>query len=95
MTKYRIFNDLSKYIVWRIGASNPVRSFAVTKINFKSESLSLNSLADQLFNDTRLNELEKCVVLLQMYTYVGSDQYYKAKSSYRDKCSREDSENFI
>ena len=34
---------LSKYIVWRIGASNPVRSFAVTIINFKSESLSLNS----------------------------------------------------
>ncbi len=60
-----------------------------------SESLSLNSLADQLFNDKRLNELERCVVLLQMYTYVGSDQYYKAKSSYRDKCSREDSENFI
>ena len=60
-----------------------------------SESLSLNSLADQIFNDKRLNELERCVVLLQMYTYVGSDQYYKAKSSYRDKCSREDSENFI
>ena len=60
-----------------------------------SESLSLNSLADQLFNDKRLNELEKCIVLLQMYTYVGNDQYHKAKTSYTNNCSREDSENFI
>ena len=84
-TKYLSNNGSKNYII--IDKRKNLRMF--------SESLSLNSLADQLFNDKRLNELEKCVVLLQMYTYVGSDQYHKAKPSYRNNCSREDSENFI
>ena len=60
-----------------------------------SESVSLDSLASKLLNDERLDELEKCVVLLQMYTYVGNDFYYKAPSNISDDCEREDSEKFI
>ena len=60
-----------------------------------SELASLDSLATQLLNDERLNELEKCVVLLQMFTYVGNDNYDEAPSNFSESCKREDSEKFI
>ncbi len=60
-----------------------------------SESDSLDSLATELLNDERLNELEKCVVLLQMFTYVGNDNYDKAPSNFSKSCKRSDSEKFI
>ena len=60
-----------------------------------SESISLDLLATKLFNEKSLQMLEKCVVLLQIYTYVGDDLYNEADSDYLKKCSREDSENFI
>ena len=60
-----------------------------------SESFTLDSLSDQLFSDQRLSQLEKCVVLLQMYTYVGNDLYDTAQSSMLQACNREESENFI
>ena len=60
-----------------------------------SESDSLDSLASELLNDERLNELEKCVVLLQMFTYVGNDNYDKAPSKFSRNLKREDSEKFI
>jgi para-nitrobenzyl esterase len=60
-----------------------------------SESFTLDSLSDQLFSDQRLSQLEKCVVLLQMYTYVGNDLYDNAQSSMLQTCNRVESENFI
>ena len=60
-----------------------------------SESVSLDSLAIKLFNENSLQNLEKCVVLLQMYTYVGDDLYHQADSNLSNQCSREESEKFI
>ena len=60
-----------------------------------SESASLDSLATELLNDERLNELEKCVILLQMFTYVGNDNYDKAPLNFSKNCKRADSEKFI
>ena len=60
-----------------------------------SESISLDQLATKLFKEKSLQKLEKCVVLLQMYTYVGDDLYNEADSDLLSECSREDSENFI
>ena len=36
--------------------------------------------------DQRLSKLEKCVVLLQMYTYVGEDLYDTAQSNMLKNC---------
>ncbi len=60
-----------------------------------SETITLNSLSNELMADQRLSKLEKCVVLLQMYTYVGEDLYDTAQSNMLKNCDREESENFI
>ena len=60
-----------------------------------SESISLDSLAIKLFNEKSLQNFEKCVVLLQIYTYVGDDLYHQADSNLLNECSREESEKFI
>ena len=60
-----------------------------------SENTSLKLLSDQLYFDSRLSELEKCVVLYQMFTYVGNDEYEKHIKNYRGNCNRKTSEQFI
>ena len=60
-----------------------------------AETITLNSLSDELMADQRLSKLEKCVVLLQMYTYVGEDLYDNAQSNMLKNCNRKESENFI
>ena len=65
------------------------------KLKMISESITLDSLASDLFQDDRLNNLEKCVVLLQIFTYVGNDDYKKAQQNFTKNCNRESSERFI
>ena len=40
------------------------------------------------------SNLEKCVILLQMFTFVGDDIYDENIENYPGKCSRNESENF-
>ena len=47
-----------------------------------------------LYSDERVNEIEKCVILLQMSTYVGNDNYEDLINEYKGKCKRSDAENF-
>ena len=61
----------------------------------KKDAISYESLVSMLRSDERLNNLEKCVVLLQIFTYVGEDIYDKNISNYPYKCSRKDSEKFL
>ena len=65
------------------------------KLKMSRDNNSYQSLINQLSIDDRLTELEKCVVLLQMFTYVGNDIYDNHINSYPMKCSREDSEKFL
>ncbi len=60
-----------------------------------SNNISFKSLSDELFIDERLNEIEKCVVLYQMYTFVGNDIYDQNVKDYPGKCNRNISEEFI
>ncbi len=60
-----------------------------------SDSISFESLTKKLVNDNRLNNLEKCVVLLQMFTFVGDDLYDEYIKDYPIECLREDSEKFL
>ena len=43
----------------------------------------------------RLNELEKCVVLLQMFTFVGNDEYDENIKYYQENCNRSEAEEFL
>ena len=56
---------------------------------------TFESLMDDLYLDIRLDELEKCVVLLQMLTFVGNDLYDEKSQKYKGKCDRKASENFL
>jgi len=75
------------------------KSFLIidSKKNLKmdKESYSLKSLSTKLFNDSRVNDLEKCVILLQMFTFVGNDIYDENIKEYPGKCDRKESEKFL
>ena len=78
-------NNYSKYIV------------IDKKKNLKmsSDNITFKSLSEKIHTDGRLSELEKCVVLYQMFTYVGNDMYDENIKNYPGKCDRKASENFI
>ena len=67
------------------------------KANLKmnSDDISFESLASDLFKETAVSDLEKCVILLQMFTFVGNDLYEKYINNYPGKCSRATSEKFL
>ena len=67
------------------------------KANLKmgTDTNSYESLAINLHKETEVSNLEKCVILLQMYTFVGNDIYKKYISNYPGDCNRIDSENFL
>ena len=56
---------------------------------------TFESLIDDLYLDIRLDELEKCVVLLQMLTFVGNDLYEEKSQEYKGQCDRKASEKFL
>ena len=53
------------------------------------------NLVTELASDQRLNDLEKCVVLLQMGTYVGLDIYDSLESIFPHQCNRDRSIQFL
>ena len=64
-------------------------------LKMKSSKNTFKSLAEELYQDNRVSELEKCVILLQMFTFVGNDLYDENIKHYPGKCNRADSENFL
>ena len=78
--RYRQFRTAIWYEAMRIEICN--------KNTFKS-------LALELFDDDRVNDVEKCVILLQMYTFVGDDLYDENIKHYPGTCNRSESEMFI
>ena len=67
------------------------------KKNLKMEQdrLSFETLANELAKDNRVNDLEKCVILLQMFTFGGDELYEKYIKNYPKKCVRDNSEQFL
>ncbi len=68
----------------------------------RKENLKMNNnkktfktLAEELYIDNRVNDLEKCVILLQMFTFVGNDLYDENIRHYPGECDRSQSENFL
>ena len=64
-------------------------------LKMSSDNLTLRKLSNEVHIDERLNEIEKCVVLYQMFTYVGNDVYEENIKNYPGDCDRKNSENFI
>ena len=64
-------------------------------LKMSSSNLTLTKLAQKVYSDSRLDEIEKCVVLFQMFTYVGNDMYEENIKNYPGTCDRKVSENFI
>ena len=80
-------------------ASNNQSNYMVldrrSNLGMQSDNFSFSSLVTDLYKENALTELERCVVLLQMLTYVGDDLYNKYASEYPGRCNREDSEKFL
>ncbi len=64
-------------------------------LKMSSDNTTLQKLSKEVYIDERLTEIEKCVVLYQMFTYVGNDIYDENIEEYPGKCDRRASENFI
>jgi para-nitrobenzyl esterase len=57
--------------------------------------VSYKSLVEELNYDTRVNELERCVILFQMGTFVGNDIFNEIKEFSNFKCKRKDARRFL
>lgn len=64
-------------------------------LRMEADNNTLKSLSEELYYDDRLTEIEKCVVLLQMFTFVGNDEYDDHIKYYQGTCNRTKSEQFI
>ena len=56
---------------------------------------SFKSLVNDLYYEKDITNLEKCVVLLQILTFVGDDLYDDYIDFYPGKCNRKDAEDFL
>ena len=56
---------------------------------------SYNELVEQLNHDARVNELERCVILYQMGTFVGNDIFNEIKQFSNFDCDRNDAKKFL
>ena len=80
-------------------SSKKSKNFLVldNKRNMKliSSYVSYKSLVEELNYDARVNELEKCVILYQMGTFVGNDIFDEIEQYSNFNCNREDARNFL
>ena len=86
-------------IEWEPYFNDDKKSYIIldSKKNLKMISAvpKYKNLVTELAADQRLNDLEKCVVLLQMGTYVGLDIYDSLESIFPHKCNKESSIQFL
>tara|TARA_A100001015_G_C15004680_1_gene720108 strand:+ start:96 stop:1868 length:1773 start_codon:yes stop_codon:yes gene_type:complete len=64
-------------------------------LKMSQQELSFKLLTQELYKDKRISELEKCVVLLQMFTFVGDDLYDENIENYPAECDRNAAEQFL
>ena len=91
----------SNGVEWKkyIGQENATSNYMVLdnrrNLRMHADKFSFNSLIKDLYQENALTNLEKCVVLLQMLTYVGDDLYDEYVDHYPGKCYRAESEQFL
>ncbi len=92
--------DSSNLVLWEPYLSKSDASYYLILDNKKNlsmadDNISFKSLTKELSADNRLTKREKCVVLLQMFTFVGDDLYDDNITEYPEKCNRSNSEKFL
>ncbi|MDA8934251.1 carboxylesterase family protein, partial [Gammaproteobacteria bacterium] len=80
--------------------NDPVKSNFIildNRANLKmgSDKISFESLVADLYKETKVTDLEKCVVLLQMLTFVGNDLYDDYANGYQGSCDRGSAKKFL
>ena len=89
----------SNGIKWNSYFNEGKKSYLIIdkKKNMKVESKvpSFKTLVKELAVDNRVNELEKCIVLFQMGTYVGLDIYSDLEAIYPNQCNVDKSIKFL
>ena len=98
--KYGTPGESSNNVIWEPYVSNNKHSnFLVIdkkrKLKMSQVDISFKTLTKELINDQRVDKLEKCVLLFQMFTYVGNDVYDENIKNYPEKCIRDEVENFL
>ena len=66
-----------------------------SNLKMSTDTISFKSLVNNLYKETKVTDLEKCVILLQMLTFVGDDLYDEYENSYPGSCIRSESEKFL
>ena len=87
-----------KWELYNLDENNSSAYMVIDKkknLKMSSDSISFKELTEMIYTDNRLNEIEKCVVLYQMFTYVGNDIYDQNMNKYPGNCDRKVSEDFI
>ena len=64
-------------------------------LRMSQDVVSFKMLSEDLYNDERVSALEKCVILLQMFTFVGDDLYDDYIDNYPGTCDRKKAEKFL
>ena len=79
--------------------SKDLKNFMIldNKKNIKMEysKVTYKSLVEELNNDDRVNELERCVILYQMGTFVGNDIFDDISQHANFSCNRTDAKKFL
>ena len=66
-----------------------------SNLKMSSDTISFESLVADLYKETKVTDLEKCVVLLQMLTFVGNDLYDDYANGYQGSCDRGSAKKFL
>ena len=66
-----------------------------SNLKMSSDTISFESLVADLYKETKVTDLEKCVVLLQMLTFVGNDLYDDFANGYQGSCDRGNAKKFL
>jgi hypothetical protein len=87
LVKWDAYNDSDK--------SNFIILDNRANLKMSSDSISFESLVNDLLKETKVTDLEKCVVLLQMLTFVGNDLYDDYAKPFEGSCNRDISKKFL
>ena len=85
--KWDPYNDIAK--------SNFIILDNRANLKMSSDTNSFESLVADLYKENKVTDLEKCVVLLQMLTFVGNDLYDDYANLYQGSCDRGNAEKFL
>jgi para-nitrobenzyl esterase len=64
-------------------------------LKMSSDKFTFSSLLKDLYKEDAVTDLEKCVVVLQILTFVGDDLYDEYINQYPGTCDRQASEKFL